>query len=246
MGISHLVSIVGAGPGDPELLTVKAYNRLKEADVVLYDGVMGNGILNLKEITAEKIYVGKLCMDGQNQVERQQAIFELFLLWAKKNKRIVRLKAGDPMIFGRGAEEIRFCKMNRLNYEVIPGITAGVAGSSLLEVPLTERGKSCMTLFCTGQRQNGRFADINAIVGVIKTGGTVVNYMALNSLADLSFEMIKAGVSSKTPMQILSKISQVQQSLRTTTLGKISELMLTSSFETPSIIILGKHATAIN
>jgi len=245
MGLSHLISIVGAGPGDPELLTVKALQRLKDADVILYDGVMGSGILEMKEISAQKIYVGKVCSDGQNQVKRQESIHELFLFWAKRNKRVVRLKAGDPMIFGRGAEEIRFCKEHQLNYEVVPGITAAAAGSSLLEVPLTERGKSGMILLYTGQRCEDSFADIDAVVNVIKNGGTVVNYMALNSLKDLSRAIIKAGVDPETHMQILTKISQPKQIMHSTTIGQITELLATTKFETPSIVLLGQYAKAI-
>lgn len=246
MGVPHLISIVGAGPGDPELLTVKALNRLKEADVILYDGVMGSEILDLKEITAEKIYVGKLCKDGQNQTKRQDAIHELFLFWAEKNKRVVRLKAGDPMIFGRGAEEIRFCKKQKLNYEVIPGITAAVAGSALLEVPLTERGKSAMTLFFTGQCRNGVCTDIDAVQAVLQTGGTVVSYMAINSLAELSEAIIEAGASENTPLQIISKISQANQKIKSSSLGTVAELIKNAPPETPSIVVFGKYAEKIS
>lgn len=245
MGVSHLISIVGAGPGDPELLTVKAFKRLKEADVILYDGVMGSAILDLEEISANKIYVGKLCKDGQNQTERQDAIHELFLFWAKKNKRVVRLKAGDPMIFGRGAEEIRFCKKQQLNYEVIPGITAAVAGSALLEVPLTERGKSAMTLFFTGQCKNGVCTDIEAVNAVLQTGGSVVSYMAINSLEELSNAIVKNGAARNTPLQIISKIAQPNQNIRTSTLGNVAELIKNTPFETPSIVVFGKYAEAI-
>ncbi len=196
MGVSHLISIVGAGPGDPELLTVKALHRLKNADVVLFDALAGNEILDLANPGAEKIYVGKLHQDGQNQVDRQNEIHARFLEYSAQNKKIVRLKAGDPMIFGRGAEEVRFCKKNNLNYEVIPGITAAIAGSAYFDVPLTERGKSSSLLFCSGQRENGCFSNINSMAHILKAGCSVVIYMGLHILGDLALALLKNEVES--------------------------------------------------
>lgn len=246
MGVSHLISIVGAGPGDPDLLTVLAKRRLDESDVILYDGVMGNEILELTGNNAKKIYVGKFCKDGQIQDERQNEIHKLFLFWAKQNKRVVRLKAGDPMIFGRGAEEIRFCVENNLTYEVIPGITAGIAGSSLFGIPLTERRKSGMTLFYTGHRVNGIFPDLEAIVAVLKTDSTVVIYMGLNNMEDLTNALIVNGVNLETPVQIVSKISQPGQCAYKTSIGKVSNFMQHNNPKTPSVVIIGKYAERIS
>jgi uroporphyrin-III C-methyltransferase len=245
MGVSHLISIVGAGPGDPGLLTVKALDRLNNADVVLYDGVLGSEILELAGSDSIKIYVGKFCKDGQNQEKRQKEIHALFLFWAKQNKRVVRLKTGDPMIFGRGAEEIRFCKENKLTYEVIPGITAGIAGSSLLEIPLTERRKSGMTLFYTGNRVNGIFTDLEAIALVLKAGSTVVIYMGLHNLADLSGALQNKGVDISTSVNILCKISQPGQTTFETSIGEIPYFMKHNNPETPSVVIMGKFACKI-
>jgi uroporphyrin-III C-methyltransferase len=137
MGLSHLISIVGAGPGDPELLTVKAMNRLKNAQVVLYDALIGEEVLKMAPAEALKLYSGKLNDDGQNPQKRQDDIHYQFLYWARKNKQIVRLKSGDPMVYSRGAEEISFCRKHQLNFEVIPGVTAAMAGASLFTTPLT-------------------------------------------------------------------------------------------------------------
>ncbi|NQU53340.1 MAG: uroporphyrinogen-III C-methyltransferase [Bacteroidetes bacterium] len=245
MGISHLISIVGAGPGDPDLLTVKAHKRLIEADVILYDALMGGEILELAKPEAIKLYVGKIYNDWQNQEERQNSIYSLFLHWAGQNKKVVRLKTGDSMIFGRGAEEIRFCKENSLNYEVIPGITAGIASSSLFEIPLTERGKNSMVLFHAGHRENGKFTDLELITNVLKTGSPVVIYMGLNKLSDMAKALSRAGIENTIPIQVLSKISQSDEKGYETTIGGVAEFLQQNSPETPSIIIIGKHVVRI-
>ncbi|HZH73748.1 MAG TPA: SAM-dependent methyltransferase, partial [Mariniphaga sp.] len=110
MGSTHLISIVGAGPGDPELLTVKAMNRLKQAQIILYDALINEEILDLAPPETVKLYAGKLHNDGQDPHQRQEEIHQQLLYWARKNKQIVRLKSGDPMVYSRGAEEISFCR----------------------------------------------------------------------------------------------------------------------------------------
>lgn len=245
MGVPHLISIVGAGPGDPELLTVKALRRLQNADVVLYDALMGEQILNLAKVDAQLIYSGKLYKDGQDQEERQNEIHKLMFEFANQGKRVVRLKAGDPMIFGRGAEEIRFCKENKLNYEVIPGITAGFAGASLFDIPLTERGKSGMTLLYTGHRQDGGFSDLPTIVSVLKAAAPLIIYMGLNNLPDLSDALIESGIDGATSVQILSRISQKKQKAFETTLAEVKIFLEEHNPKTPSIIIIGEHAKRI-
>jgi len=245
MDLPHLISIVGAGPGDPELLTIKALNRLEAADIILYDALSGEEILDLCNPLAEKIYVGKLYKDGQNQEERQNEIHSAFLKFAKENKRIVRIKAGDPMIFGRGVEEIRFCKESQLNYEVIPGITAGIAAASIFEIPLTEREKNGMALFYTGHRADDGFTDLNAVVQVIKSGSPVVIYMGLNNLVEFSKSILNDGIDPTTPVHILSKVSQAGQEKYTTVLSDVEQFIATEKPSTPAMIIIGKFAEQI-
>ena len=245
MGVSHLISIVGAGPGDPELLTVKALRRLQLADVVLYDALIGEEMLTLTKPDARCVYVGKLYKDGQDQTERQNEIHKFFFELAAQGKRVVRLKAGDPMIFGRGSEEIKFCKKKELNYEVIPGITAGIAGASLCNVPLTERGKNGMVLFYTGHREDGHFSDLPAIVSVLKTASPVIIYMGLTNLPELAKELIIAGVTDSASVQILSRISQKQQKAYETTLANVFIFLKENQVQTPSVVIIGEHAQQI-
>ncbi|MFC0874984.1 uroporphyrinogen-III C-methyltransferase [Saccharicrinis sp. FJH2] len=241
----HLISIVGAGPGDPELLTVKAHRRLKEADVILYDASMGSEMLQLAKPDAIKKFVGKSAADGQDQNVRQEAIHREFLIWAAQDKRIIRLKAGDPMVYGRGAEEIRFCKECGLNYEVIPGLTAGVAASSLFSLPLTERGKNNLILFYTGQDKGEGFPDIETTTNVLKNGSPVIVYMGLKTLPLLSQQLVEKGVDSSLLVQILSRISQKDQSHLSTTLADVSTLLSQEDPPTPTLVIIGRNTGMI-
>jgi uroporphyrin-III C-methyltransferase len=245
MGLPHLISIVGAGPGDPDLLTVKALNRLQQADVVLYDALMGEEVLGLANPTAVKKYTGKIYNDGQNQRERQDAIHNEILHWALQGKRVVRLKAGDPMVFARGAEEIRFCRANNLNFEVIPGITAGLAASALFHIPVTERGKNNMVLFYTATREKGARNELDSVVQVVQSGSPVVVYMGVNNLPILAADLATKGVNKETPVLILSNISQAGQKSWSTTIGSATEFLQENKPETPSIIVIGKHAELV-
>lgn len=241
MVIPHLISIVGAGPGDPDLLTIKARKAIESAEVILYDALMEQDVLKLAKPSAKMIYAGKLYQDGQDQTQRQNEIHKQFLNYAEQGKKLVRLKAGDPMIFGRGAEEIRFCKDKQLTYEVIPGITAGIAASSLFDLPLTERGKNSMVLFYTGHRIDGSFSDLDAIVEVLKTGSPAVIYMGLNNIPDMAMALISKGITRAVPLSILSHISQSQQQSYSSTLGDVGQLIKDQNPQTPSIIIIGKN-----
>ena len=245
MNNKHIISIVGAGPGDPELLTVKASRRIHEADAILHDALHGEAILDLAS-HAELVYVGKHCSDGQNPIERQKAIHLLMYQYAQQGKKVVRLKAGDPMIFGRGAEEIRFCKENNLNYEVIPGVTAAVAAASLLEVPLTERNKSPMVLLYTGTLMKDEVTNINSVYEVLKCGGSVSLYMGLKNISTLAKQVVDRGINPETPVQIISKISQKDQQIVSTRLSEIHQLMQNKKTATPAIFLLGKYASQIS
>lgn len=246
MGLPHLISIVGAGPGDPELLTVKAVRRLQNADVVLYDALLGEAMLALAKKDAQLIYVGKLWRDEQCQTKRQNEIHGFMERFAVEGKQVVRLKAGDAMVFGRGAEEIRFCKSRKLNYEVIPGVTAGLAAASVFDIPLTERGKSAMTLLYSGHRKGGELSDVSTISSVLKTGSPVVIYMGLNSLLQLSGKLMEDGVENRVPVQILSCVSQEKQTAYETKLGEVGIFLSHNTPEMPAVVIIGENAKRIN
>ena len=245
MNSTHLISIVGAGPGDPELLTVKAYRRLTGADIILYDALLGGEILELAGAKALKIYAGKHCQDGQQQTERQDNINQQLKLYAREGKKVVRLKAGDPFIFGRGAEELQFCLSERLNVEVIPGITAGMAAASSFHIPVTLRGMNSMALFYTGHKRNGGFADISVAAEVLKTGAPVIVYMGLKNLIVLANQLLEAGLPIDIQVQIASLVGHKQQKLYSTNLGQVEVFLQQNYPPMPAVIILGKYAAEI-
>jgi len=244
--MSSLISIVGAGPGDPELLTVKALKRIQEADVILHDALVSDEILNLASPNAQRIYVGKIYQDGQNQTGRQEWINQLIIDLSEKGQKIVRLKSGDPMIFGRGAEEIRFCIENKMNYEVIPGVTSALGAASLFGIPLTERGKNSMVLFGTGHYSEGEFLDLDTFVSVLKSESPIIIFMGLNKLVQLARRLTEQSISGDTCVQILSKVSQPGASALECTLETINQAIETQKPPMPALVIIGKNVVRLN
>lgn len=240
--MSGLISIVGAGPGDPELLTVKAVKRIQEADYLLHDALVSKEILDLARPDVQRIYVGKVYHDGQDQTERQDWINQLLIELVGKGFRVCRLKSGDPMIFGRGAEEIRFCIENNLKYEVIPGVTSALAAASLHGIPLTERGKNSMVLFGTGSYCDGDFCDLDSFVSVLKSGSPIIFFMGLNKLVHLASRLMENSISGETSVQILSKISQPESSVLEGKLGSIAKQLDEQKPPMPALVIIGKNA----
>jgi len=244
--MSSLISIVGAGPGDPELLTIKALKRIQEADCILHDALVSEEIMNLARPEAQRIYVGKLYQDGQDQTDRQEWINQLIIELAGKGQKVVRLKSGDPMIFGRGAEEIRFCIENKLNYEVIPGVTSALGAASLYGIPLTERGKNSMVLFGTGHYSEGDFCDLESFVSVLKSGSPIIFFMGLNKLIKLAGRLMDQGISQDMNVQILSKVSQPDACTLEGTLENIAQLLETQKPPMPALVIIGKNVERLS
>ena len=244
--MSSLISIVGAGPGDPELLTIKALKRIQEADCILHDALVSEEILNLARPEAQRIYVGKIYQDGQDQTGRQEWINQLIIELAEKGQKVVRLKSGDPMIFGRGAEEIRFCIENGLNYEVIPGVTSALGAASLYGIPLTERGKNSMVLFGTGHYCEGDFCDLESFVSVLNSGSPIIFFMGLNKLVKLAGRLMDHGISPEMNVQILSKVSQADASSLEGKLGTIAQTLEIEKPPMPALVIIGKNVERLN
>ena len=244
--MSSLISIVGSGPGDPELLTIKALKRIQEADCILHDALVSEEILNLARPEAQRIYVGKIYQDGQDQTDRQEWINHLIIELAEKGQKVVRLKSGDPMIFGRGAEEIRFCIENGLNYEVIPGVTSALGAASLYGIPLTERGKNSMVLFGTGHYCEGDFCDLESFVSVLKSGSPIIFFMGLNKLVKLAGRLMDHGISPEMNVQILSKVSQADASSLEGKLGTIAQTLEIEKPPMPALVIIGKNVERLN
>lgn len=240
------VSIVGAGPGDPELLTVKALNRIQNADVILHDNLVPDVILKLSSDTAEKIYVGRKYADDQNQMERQQTINDLMRHYYVQGKNVVRLKSGDPFIYGRAVEEIRYLIEHKIPYEMIPGITAGIAAANLQSIPLTERNRSNSVLFCTGHTVNYDFEQLEALANMLKTGTTLVMYMGFKNLKEVICKLKEINKKEEIYISAISKVSQLDQSIITGTLGDMERKIENNQLSMPVVFIVGKFAFPIN
>lgn len=228
------VYIVGAGPGDPELLTFKALRLMQQADIVFYDALVSPQVLDLCRRDADKVFVGK---KRSNHAVAQLGINELLVNEAKKGRRVVRLKGGDPFIFGRGGEEIESLRAHNIPYQVVPGITAANAAASYAGIPLTHRDHSQSVRFVTGFLKAG--APNNNFKSFLSTDETVVFYMGLHSLARLTEGLIEAGRSSETPIAIVSNASMPNQQVLTGTLATIVELQEQEQLPTPALLIMG-------
>ncbi|WP_201618057.1 uroporphyrinogen-III C-methyltransferase [Psychrobacter urativorans] len=228
------VYIVGAGPGDPELLTFKALRLMQQADIVFYDALVSPQVLDLCRRDADKVFVGK---KRSNHAVAQLGINELLVNEAKKGRRVVRLKGGDPFIFGRGGEEIESLRAHGIPYQVVPGITAANAAASYAGIPLTHRDHSQSVRFVTGFLKAG--APNDNFKNLLDTDETVVFYMGLHSLARLTEGLIEAGRSGDTPIAIVSNASMPNQQVLTGTLASIVELQEQNQLPTPALLIMG-------
>ena len=229
------VYIVGAGPGDPELLTIKALKAIEEADVILYDRLVGDEIVDmLKKIGKELIYVGKKF--GERGADRQKEINELLKKLAEEGKVVVRLKGGDPFIFGRGGEEAQKLAESDIPFEVVPGITSAVAVSAYSGIPLTHRDFVSQATLLTGH-PDSRIQWEN-------TGpdsGTLVIYMGLANLPHITETLIKGGWPNDTPVALISRGSYGDQKVLVSSLNCIVEEAKKKSFTTtPALIIVGQ------
>ncbi|WP_435948904.1 uroporphyrinogen-III C-methyltransferase [Psychrobacter sp. DM8] len=228
------VYIVGAGPGDPELLTFKALRLMQQADIVFYDALVSPQVLDLCRRDADKVYVGK---KRSNHAVAQLGINELLINEAKKGRRVVRLKGGDPFIFGRGGEEIESLRAQHIPYQVVPGITAANAAASYAGIPLTHRDHSQSVRFVTGFLKAG--APNNNFKSFLNTDETVVFYMGLHSLPRLTEGLIDAGRAADTPIAIVSNASMPNQQVLTGTLDTIVKLQEQKQLPTPALLIMG-------
>ena len=228
------VYIVGAGPGDPELLTFKALRLMQQADIVYYDALVSPQVLDLCRRDADKVFVGK---KRSNHAVAQLGINELLVNSAKEGRRVVRLKGGDPFIFGRGGEEIESLRAHGVPYQVVPGITAANAAASYAGIPLTHRDHSQSVRFVTGFLKAG--APNSNFKSFLNTDETVVFYMGLHSLPRLTTGLIDAGRSSDTPIAIVSNASMPNQQVLTGTLADIVELQEKNQLPTPALLIMG-------
>ena len=229
------VGIVGAGPGDPELITLKALQLLQRADVVLYDNLVNRAILEYARRDAEQIYVGKKRAFAGT---RQDDIHERMLTAARAGKNVVRLKGGDPFIFGRGGEEIASLVEEGVQCIVVPGITAALGAASYAGIPLTYRNLSQSVRFVTGHRARGSIEiDWRDFA---KPGQTLVFYMGLFNLPEISTLLIENGLSPHTPAALVENATLPQQRVLVGTIADLPAKALAVGIDGPSTVIVGE------
>ncbi len=230
------VSLVGAGPGDPDLLTIKALKRIQSADVVVYDRLVSQEILDLIPVGISRITVGKV---PGNHCVPQSEINDMLIQLANSGHNVVRLKGGDPYLFGRGSEEALLLKKHHIPFEIVPGITAASGGSAYGGIPLTHRGLSRGVKFITGHFKNNEPLEINW-KSAADPETTLVIYMGLANIGKISRQLIKHGLSAQTPVAVIEQATSLKQQKLVTTLSNIEQSIAQAGLQAPVMIIIGK------
>jgi uroporphyrin-III C-methyltransferase len=229
------VALVGAGPGDPDLLTLQAFRFIQQADVVVYDRLVSEEIMALLPSNCERVYVGK--KQAEHRVP-QDDINQLLVDYAKLNKKVLRLKGGDPFVFGRGGEEAQFILDNGIACHIVPGMTAASACTSYAGIPLTHRKTARSCTFITGNVQDNGALDLPWQT-LKDAEQTVVFYMGIKSLPIITNQLVKAGRSNSTPAALIRKGTYMNQQVIKGSLETLEELVKLHNIKPPSLIVIG-------
>ena len=232
---SGRVFLVGAGPGDPELLTLRAVRVLGQADVIVYDHLVSASVLDFARPGAERIYAGKR---RNEHTLRQEQINALLVKLARQGRQVVRLKGGDPFIFGRGGEELQALAAHGVAFEVVPGVTAASGVSSYAGIPLTHRDHAQSCIFVTGHLKDGT-ADLDW-PSLVRLKQTVVIYMGLGGLAEICHEMMLHGAAPDLPVAVVQEGSLASQKVVTGTLSNVPERVAQAGLKSPCLTIIGE------
>jgi uroporphyrin-III C-methyltransferase/precorrin-2 dehydrogenase/sirohydrochlorin ferrochelatase len=228
------VALVGAGPGDPDLLTFRALRLMQQADIVIYDRLVSKSILNLVRRDADRIYVGK---ERSDHAVKQNDINQLLVDYAQQGKRVVRLKGGDPFIFGRGGEEVELLAASNVPFQVVPGITAASGCATYAGIPLTHRDHAQSCVFVTGHLKDGSVdLDWSALAAANQT---VVIYMGLAGLPMICERLITKGVSADMPIALIEQGTSQNQRVFVATLSTMVDKINQSDVHAPTLIIIG-------
>jgi uroporphyrin-III C-methyltransferase len=226
------VYLVGAGPGDPELLTLKALRLLRTAQAVLHDDLVAPEILKLIPASAQVHNVGKRC--GKKKILQEEIHF-LMIALADSGLRVVRLKSGDPLIFGRAGEEIQALRRANIPYEIVPGVSSSLGAAAVAHIPLTHRrASSALVLLTAHQAAGSEAADWSRLAG---SGATLVVYMPGKNYSEISIKLQAAGLAPQTPCAILSRVTTPQQRTHLTT---VDGMRAASQLPAPTLLIVGE------
>lgn len=228
------VWLVGAGPGDPELLTIKALKALERADVVVHDGLVSDEILALAPAAARRISVAKR---KSRHSYSQDEINRMLVAFAAEGLNVVRLKGGDPFIFGRGGEELEAARAAGIECHVVPGVTAALAAGASAGAPLTHRGSAQAVTFVTGHASEGREPDLDW-ASLARANQTVVIYMGLSQAAPIAARLMEAGRAGATPALIVENASRAEERRIVTTLSGLAEAA--GRLSGPALLVVGE------
>jgi uroporphyrin-III C-methyltransferase/precorrin-2 dehydrogenase/sirohydrochlorin ferrochelatase len=228
------VYLVGAGPGDPELLTLRAVRLLQQAQVVVYDHLVSSAVLEFVSPKAQRIYAGKR---RNEHTLRQEEINTLLISLATQGKQVVRLKGGDPFIFGRGGEELQALAARGIDFEVVPGVTAASGVASYAGIPLTHRDYAQSCIFVTGHLKNGT-ADLDW-PSLVRLNQTVVIYMGLGGLPEICRQMMAHGAAPNLPIAVVQDGSIASQKVVTGTLTDMPDRVARAGLKSPCLTIIG-------
>lgn len=228
------VWLIGAGPGDPELLTVKAARLIAQADALVFDHLVGDGIMDLARSDAQRIYAGK---EASKHTLPQDSINQLLVDLAQEGLSVVRLKGGDPFIFGRGGEELETLVASGIPFEVVPGVTAAAGCAAYSGFPLTHRDHAQSVTFVTGHLKDG---SVNLDwPSLARPNHTVVFYMGIGAASEICRQMINHGLPSLTPAAVIRNGTMATQKTLLATLGTLPDRIAESEIKPPALIVIG-------
>ena len=230
------VYLVGAGPGDPGLVTLRAAKVIRDADVILYDRLVGSGVMDMIPSSIKRIYVGRAVGDEATHQERTNRIMAEH---ARMGRSVVRLKGGDPVIFGRGGEEAEFLKECKIPYEIIPGITSGLGSATYAGIPLTHRRYSSSVVFVTGHDDPAKEEVVKwrELAGAVDT---IVIMMGLSRIGTICSELIQGGMDDDTPVAVIQNGTMPDQRMVTGDLAGIADMVRREGVSPPANIIIGR------
>lgn len=231
------VVLVGAGPGDPELLTLRAVRALQSADVILFDDLVSRDVLDFARREAKKMLVGKT---GHAPSCKQDDINALMISLAKTGRRVVRLKGGDPMIFGRADEEIAACRAAGIAIDVVPGITTAQGAASRLRVSLTRRGKVRRVQYITGHGRDGRLPPETGWASVADSTATTVVYMPVKTLPELVVHAVAAGLDPQTPAVAIERTTRPDERIIAATIAELPARLVAEPPRGPVVVMIGR------